>query len=87
MTSDLSPKPVGIWIRVSTEDQAKGESPKHHERRARMYAEAKGWRARDVYQTGAAFGELAPGNADTEWMSEHARVSHTLVSAYPGRVA
>jgi len=26
-------KPVGIWIRVSTEDQAKGESPEHHEKR------------------------------------------------------
>ena len=31
-------KPVGIWIRVSTEDQAKGESPEHHEKRARFYA-------------------------------------------------
>ncbi len=26
---------VGIWIRVSTEDQAKGESPKNHEKRVR----------------------------------------------------
>ena len=39
----VGPKHVGIWIRVSTEDQAKGESPEHHERRARMYAEAKDW--------------------------------------------
>ncbi len=30
------PKPVGTWIRVSTKDQAGGESPEHHERRARM---------------------------------------------------
>src|SRR5437762_541256 len=30
-------KPVGIWIRVSTEDQARGESPEHHERSARLY--------------------------------------------------
>ena len=37
-------KPVGIWIRVSTEDQARGESPEHHEKRARLYAEAKGRR-------------------------------------------
>ena len=36
-------KRVGIWIRVSTEDQVRGESPEHHERRARAYAEAKGW--------------------------------------------
>ena len=28
-------KSVGIWIRVSTEDQAQGESPQHHEQRAR----------------------------------------------------
>jgi hypothetical protein len=40
---------VGIWIRVSTEDQAKGESPEHHEHRARLYAEARGWRVREVY--------------------------------------
>ena len=36
-------KPVGIWIRVSTEDQAKGESPEHHEKRALLYAQSKGW--------------------------------------------
>jgi hypothetical protein len=30
-------EPVGIWIRVSTEDQAKGESPEHHEKRARFH--------------------------------------------------
>ncbi len=36
------PKQVAVWIRVSTEDQAKGESPEHHEARARMYAETKG---------------------------------------------
>jgi site-specific DNA recombinase len=35
-------KPVGIWIRVSTEDQAKGESPEHHEERARSYAKSRG---------------------------------------------
>jgi hypothetical protein len=32
-------KPVGIWIRVSTEDQAKGESPEHHEKRICFYVE------------------------------------------------
>ncbi|HYG40095.1 MAG TPA: recombinase family protein, partial [Cytophagales bacterium] len=42
-------KTVGIWIRVSTEDQAKGESPEHHEKRARLYAEAKGWEVKEVY--------------------------------------
>ena len=45
-----SAKTVGIWIRVSTEDQAKGDSPEHHERRARHYAEAKGWRIVETYR-------------------------------------
>ncbi len=40
---------VGIWIRVSTEDQARGESPKNHEKRARLYAELKGWKVVEVY--------------------------------------
>jgi site-specific DNA recombinase len=39
-----TPKPVGIWIRVSTEDQARGDSPEHHEKRARLYAESRAGR-------------------------------------------
>jgi len=34
-------KKVGLWIRVSTDEQAKGESPEHHEDRGRMYAEMR----------------------------------------------
>jgi hypothetical protein len=37
----LSSKEVRTWIRVSTEDQVRGESPEHHERCARYYAESK----------------------------------------------
>lgn len=44
-------KPIGIWIQVSTEDQAKGESPEHHEKRAHFYAESKGWQVKEVYRT------------------------------------
>ena len=50
-------KSVGIWLRVSTEDQAKGESPEHHEKRARLYAEAKGWDVRVVYHLEAVSGK------------------------------
>lgn len=50
-------KSVGIWIRVSTEDQAQGESPEHHERRARLYAEAKGWEVKEVYKLEAVSGK------------------------------
>jgi site-specific DNA recombinase len=42
-------KAVGIWIRVSTDDQAQGESPEHHLERARAYAKARGWEVKEVY--------------------------------------
>ena len=67
---------VGIWIRVSTEDQARGESPEHHEKRARMYAEAKGWRVREVYHLEAVSGKSVMGLPETERMLEHIRGGH-----------
>lgn len=42
-------KRCAIWLRVSTEEQAQGESPATHEKRARMYAEVKGWEVVTVY--------------------------------------
>jgi site-specific DNA recombinase len=48
---------VGIWIRVSTEDQAKGESPEHHLARARAYAVAKGWTVKEVYDLAGVSGK------------------------------
>ena len=42
-------KEVGVWIRVSTEDSAKGESPEHHLERAKLYAAARGWTVKEVY--------------------------------------
>src|SRR5579863_340407 len=50
-------KAVGIWIRVSTEDQAQGESPEHHEKRARYYAESKEWDVKVVYHLEAVSGK------------------------------
>ncbi|MET0391996.1 MAG: recombinase family protein [Chitinophagaceae bacterium] len=50
-------KAVGIWIRVSTELQAKGDSPEHHEHRARHYAEAKGWDVVEVYRLDGVSGK------------------------------
>jgi site-specific DNA recombinase len=64
-------KPVGIWIRVSTEDQAKGESPEHHEKRARAYAEAKGWKIREVYHLEAVSGKSVMGHPEAKRMLAH----------------
>ena len=48
---------VGIWIRVSTDDQAKGESPKTHETRAKMYAELKNWNILELYDLSGVSGK------------------------------
>lgn len=76
MKGPANEKSVGIWIRVSTEDQAKGESPEHHERRARMYAEAKGWRVREVYHLEAISGKSVMGLPETQRMLGHIRSGH-----------
>jgi site-specific DNA recombinase len=73
---------VGIWIRVSTEDQARGESPEHHEKRARMYAEAKGWRVREVYHLEAFSGKSVMGLPETERMLEHLRGGHVTALVF-----
>lgn len=69
-------KVVGIWIRVSTEDQARGESPEHHEQRARYYAEAKGWRVREVYHLEATSGKSVMGHPEAQRMLKEIRSGH-----------
>lgn len=61
-------KAVGIWIRVSTDDQAKGESPEHHEARARMYAEMKGWEVVTVYHLEGVSGKVVNDHPETRRM-------------------
>ena len=61
-------KSVGIWIRVSTEDQVKGESPEHHEKRARFYAESKEWIVKDVYRLDAVSGKSVMEHPETQRM-------------------
>jgi len=61
-------KPVGIWIRLSHEDQAKGDSPEHHEKRARFYAESKGWEVKEVYHLEAVSGKSVMSLPETQRM-------------------
>jgi len=65
---NAKPKSVGIWIRVSTEDQVKGESPEHHERRARQYAASREWHVVEVYRLEAVSGKSVLGLPETERM-------------------
>lgn len=66
-------KAVGIWIRVSTDDQAQGDSPEHHEKRARLYAESRGWDVKTVYHLEALTGKSVMGYVETKRMLEDVR--------------
>ncbi len=61
-------KNIGIWIRVSTDMQVKDESPEIHERRAKMYAEAKGWNVVTVYRLDAMSGKSILDYPETKRM-------------------
>jgi site-specific DNA recombinase len=67
-SSNEGMKAVGIWVRVSTEDQVRGESPEHHERRARAYAEAKGWRVVESYRLEAVSGKAVIAHPEAQRM-------------------
>ena len=67
---------VGIWIRVSTQDQAKGESPEHHEMRARGYAKAKDWKVVELYDLSGVSGKSVLEHPETKRMLEDVRSGH-----------
>lgn len=69
-------KRVGIWIRVSTEDQARGESPEHHEARARMYADSRGWTVVEVYNLAGVSGKSVMEHPETKRMLKDLREGH-----------
>lgn len=56
---------------MSTEDQAKGDSPEHHERRAQHYAEAKGWKVVEVYRLEAVSGKAVIDHTEAKRMLQH----------------
>lgn len=66
-------KTVGVWIRVSTEDQAQGESPAHHEKRARLYAEAKGWEVATLYDLSGVSGKSVMEHPEAKRMLKDIR--------------
>ncbi len=76
MSQGEQAKCVGIWLRVSTEDQVRGESPEHHERRARAYAEAKGWTVAEVYRLDAVSGKTVKEHPEAQRMSEDIASGH-----------
>ncbi|MCA9458219.1 MAG: recombinase family protein, partial [Nitrospira sp.] len=69
-------KRVGIWIRVSTEDQAQGESPQHHELRARAYATAKEWKVVELYDLSGVSGKSVMEHPETQRMLHDVKRGH-----------
>ncbi len=61
-------KAVGIWLRVSTEDQVRGESPETHEARARHYADMRGWQVAQVYRLDGFSGKSVASYPETKRM-------------------
>lgn len=69
-------KPVGIWIRVSTEDQAQGDSPEHHEERARSYAKARDWQVKEVYNLAGQSGKAVMQHPEAKRMMKDIERGH-----------
>src|SRR3984957_2450722 len=69
-------KRVGIWIRVSTEDQAEGDSPEHHEQRAREYAKFNQWETVEVYNLAGVSGKTVMENAEAKRMMADVKRGH-----------
>lgn len=69
-------KRIGIWLRVSTDMQVLGDSPEHHEQRARSYAELKEWQIVEVYRLDAVSGKSVMGHPETKRMLSDIRNNH-----------
>ena len=67
---------IGIWIRVSTEDQAQGDSPEHHEIRARSYATAKEWSVVELYDLSGVSGKTVMEHPETQRMLHDIKRGH-----------
>ncbi len=69
-------KAVGIWIRVSTEDQAQGESPEHHKARAREYAKFNGWNVKEIYDLAGVSGKTVMEQPEAKRMLADIKRGH-----------
>ena len=77
------PKRVGIWLRVSTEDQVRGESPETHERRARAYADSKDMTLY-TYDKDAPGKSACTGDCGKAWPAATAAANALGRGSFPG---
>jgi site-specific DNA recombinase len=84
--AEVAPKRVGIWIRVSTEDQARGESPEHHEHRARSYAQIRGWEVVTLYNLAGVSGKAVLPHPEARRMMEDVK-AHRITGLIFSKIA
>jgi len=72
-------KKVGIWIRVSSDEQAKGEGPEHHLARARARAALEGWDIKEVYNLSGVSGKSVKEHAECQRMMADIQRKHIQV--------
>ncbi len=69
-------KHVGIWIRVSTEEQAGGDSPEHHQKRAESYVVSRDWEVKEVYHLEAVSGKSVISHPEAQRMLKDIKSGH-----------
>lgn len=69
-------KSVGVWIRVSTDEQADTDSPEHHRLRAKAYADAKGWAVLEIYDLSGVSGKTVMQHPECKRMMADIRRRH-----------
>ncbi|MDL2270032.1 recombinase family protein, partial [Desulfosarcina sp. OttesenSCG-928-G17] len=70
------PRRAGVWIRVSTDEQAKGESPENHLKRAQMYCELQGWELAEIYDLSGVSGKTVIDHAEAKRMLSDISTGH-----------
>ena len=75
----ISPKNVGVWIRVSSDEQAKGDSPEHHLERARARAASQGWIIKEVYNLSGVSGKSVKDHPECKRMLADIKRKHISV--------
>ena len=69
-------KDMGVWIRVSSDEQAKGESPAHHLERAKAYAAPRGWKIKEIYDMAGISGKTVKDHPEAQRMMNDIKRKH-----------
>jgi site-specific DNA recombinase len=80
---------AAIWLRVSTDMQVEADSPAHHEKRARSYAEGRDWEVIEVYRLDAVSGKSVMEHPEAKRMIQDIKRGHiqTLIFSKLARLA